>query len=198
MIEPKPLAIILIIFPFVIQLIKLIFNPAQVIQSPTDDDTMDIVDRMAGQAIALFALILVIIQFVIEGGDLSHYEMLSATVMVIAAIFVMLAFATRVIAGLRMAFFNFQLTAVRYAGLVLFLGMYFILRSRPFPEIITEIFGLFLIITWVTWVLHEIHFIIFTEIDEWSDIDMNRREWVIEVLANLWQKSKEKVEYWTP
>lgn len=194
MIEPKPLAIILITFPFIIQSIKLVVNPAQVTHSPTDNDTMDIVDRMAGQAIALFALILVIIQFVIESGDLSDYEILSAAVMVIAAIFVMLAFATRVIAGLRMVFFNFQLTAVRYAGLVLFLGMYFILRSRPFPEIITKIFGLFLTITWLTWVLHEIHFIISTERDEWSHIDMGRGEWVREVLANLYQKLKEKVE----
>lgn len=189
MIEPKTLAIILITAPFVIQFIKLVVNPSQLTQSPTDNDAMDIVDRMAGQAIALFALILVIIQFVIENSELSDYEILSATTMVIAAIFVMLAFATRVIAGLRMAFFNFQLTAVRYAGLVLFLGMYFILRSRAFPGGITEIFAFFLIVTWLIWIFHEIHFIIFTETDEWDDVDMNRTEWVGKALANLKEKS---------
>ncbi|GAB3328282.1 hypothetical protein [Haloplanus salinarum] len=191
MIEPGELATVLIIIPFVAQLIKLYTNPTLLTESPSDEDAMDIVDTMAGQAIALFALILVIIEFVIEGGELTQYEALSATAMVVASIFVMLAFATRVIAGLRMIFFNFQLTSVRYAGLVLFLGMYLILLSRPFTKQVTDIFALFLGITWLVWIVHEIHAILCTERKEWGAIDMNRREWVREILSNLRKKWKE-------
>jgi hypothetical protein len=195
MIEPGELATVLIIVPFAGQFIKIFTNPAQLTDSPTDEGAMDIVDTMAGQAIALFALILVIIEFVIEGGELTHYEALSATAMVVAAIFVMLAFATRVIAGLRMAFFNFQLTSVRYAGLVLFLGMYLILLSRPFPKSVTDIFALFLVVTWSIWVLHEMHAVLCTERKEWKAVDMNRREWVVESSTNFSKKLREKCRY---
>lgn len=152
---------------------------------------MSIVDTMAGQAIALFALILVIFQFVIENGELSDNEILSASAMVIAAIFVMLAFALRVVAGLRMVFFNLQVTAVRYAGLVLFLGMYFILLSRPLPSIVVDVFGFFLMLTWVTWLGHEIHYIVITERDEWKGIDKNRREWSRELLSHFRDKGSD-------
>lgn len=159
-------------------LLILLMNPASLTDSPTSEDSMKIVDQSAGRSIAIFALVLVVIQFTIDGTTLAYYETLSLATLTMAAGFLMITFVLELFADLKILLFRVQLTSLRYSGLLLFLGLFLLLKSKPIPDILPNTFGAFVALSWIIWITHEGHYIFKTQKDDWEVKDTTRRKWV--------------------
>lgn len=159
-----------------------IMNPATLADSPTSKDSMNVVDQSAGRSIAIFALVLVVIQFTMDGSTLNHYETLALATLTMAAGFLMITFVLELFADLKILLFRIQLTALRYSGLLLFLGLFLILKSKSLPDIIANTFGVFVAISWAVWILHESHYIFKTQKADWEAKGISRERWLKDFL----------------
>lgn len=138
---------------------------------------MGFVDQNSGRAIAIFAIVLVIIQFLLGDSEIGYYELLTLNTLVICSGFLMLTFSLELFGAIRSDFFNLQATSLRYSGLVLFLGLFFMLLSTPLPTSISYIFGIFVGFVWFLWLIHELIYIFSIQREEWSAVDKTRRVW---------------------
>lgn len=161
----------------------LLMNPASLTESPTSKDSMKVVDQSAGRSIAIFALVLVVIQFTLDGSHLTHFETLSLATMTMAAGFLMITFVLELFADLKIFLFRVQLTSLRYSGLLLFLGLFLLLKSKEVPDIMPNTFGVFVAISWIIWIIHEGHYIFKTQKDEWAGKNTTRLKWVEDYLS---------------
>lgn len=162
-------------------------NPTRLSNIPTTSDSMDYIDQNSGRAIAIFAIVLVVIQFVLEDPPIGVYEMMSLNVLVICSGFLMLTFALELFGAVRTELFNLQATSIRYSGLLLFLGLFFLLLSTPLPDIAIHIFGGFVALVWLLWFLHELIYIFSIQRDEWAAVGKTRKRWVCEAIRSRWE-----------
>lgn len=165
-------------------LLVLLMNPATLIESPTSKDSMEIVDQSAGRSIAIFALVLVVIQFALDGNSPTYFEALSLTTLTMAAGFLMVTFVLELFADLKIFLFRVQLTSLRYSGLLLFLGLFLLLKSKSIPDTLPNTFGMFVAVSWITWVAHEIHYIFRTQKSDWKARETNRIRWALDLLRS--------------
>lgn len=161
----------------------LLMNPASLTDSPTSKDSMKVVDQSAGRSIAIFALVLVVIQFALDGTNLTHYEILSLATLTMAAGFLMITFVLELFADLKILLFRVQLTSLRYSGLLLFFGLFLLLKSKPIPDILPNTFGAFVAVSWLIWIIHESHYIFSTQKDDWRAKETTRSEWFKDKLS---------------
>lgn len=185
MLDPLHLSEFIIVLFVLIPFIQLIINPASISQSPTANDSMNVVAQTAAQSVAIFAIVLVIIQFILDNGPIQGYELLSINVLVLSACFLMLTFIMELFGDIKVLFFHLQLTALRYSGLLLFLGLFFLLLSNDLPDIIPALFGIFVAIAWSAWLVHEIHYLFFKQEEEWGSEDKTKGEWLSEQIESI-------------
>lgn len=178
MIDPATLSIIIIGIFLIDHLLIIATNPATLTESPSTQSSAEIVEQSRGRSIAVFAIVLVVIQFTLSGDSLTYYDILTLTVLIIATGFLIITFTLELFADLKILFFRIQITSLRYAGLLLFLGLYFLLRSKDVPEVLPNAYGFFLGVSWISWITHELHYIFRTQKREWDNIDMSKKDWV--------------------
>lgn len=164
-------------------LLIFLMNPASITDSPTSKVSMRVVDQSAGRSIAIFALVLVVIQFTLDGTNLTHYETLTLATLMMAAGFLMITFVLELFADLKILLFRVQLTSLRYSGLLLFLSLFLLVKSKPVPDILPNTFGAFVTISWLIWIVHEGHYIFKTQKEEWEEIGVSRRKWFYRCLS---------------
>lgn len=172
-----------------IPVLQFIINPNSISEPPTSSKSMDIVDRTSAQSIALFALVLVIIQFILDGGEITQYQALTIGVLSLCAGFLMLTFILELFGGMWVIVFHLHITSLRYSGLLLFSGLYFLLLSYQLDSIIYIVLGGFVLLSWATWVIHELHYLMITQRREWNETNQHRKEWLV-------TKIKTNVESW--
>jgi hypothetical protein len=165
-------------------LLILVMNPANLTESPSSDDSMQVVDQSAGRSIAIFAVVLVVIQFALDGTTLAYYETLALTTLTMAAGFLMMSFVLELLADLNILLFRIQITALRYSGLLLFLGLFLLLKSKSLPSALPNTFGVFVGLSWLVWICHEAHYIFRTQRQEWKARDITREEWVQDLIGS--------------
>jgi len=85
-----------------------------------------------------------------------------------AAGFLIITFALELFADLKILFFRIQLTSLRYSGLLLFLGLFLLLKSKSISSTLPNTFGIFVGFSWLIWLIHEIHYIFKTQRTEWK------------------------------
>lgn len=172
-------SVVLIFLFFLDHLLVVLINPAILTSSPTSEDSIKIIDQSAGRSLAIFALVLVVIQFTLDGGTpLTYYETLTLAVLIMAAGFLMITFVLELVADWKIFLFRVQLNSLRYSGLLLFLGLFLLLKSKDVPNILPNIFGVFVVLSWIIWIIHEIHYIFKTQKKEWDAKNIPRCEWV--------------------
>lgn len=126
-----PFVVVTVLILFIIDILAIIVaKPTILTNSPSAENSMEIVDQSAGRALAIFALVLVVVQFSLDGDSLAYYETLSLTTLVLAAGFLIISFMLELVTDLRTIFFRIQLNALRYSGLLLFSGLFLILYSK--------------------------------------------------------------------
>jgi|GEM_PF-3029286 len=162
-----------------IPVLQLIINPSSITEDPKADDTMSVVDKTASQAVALFAIVLVIIQFILDNGDkISTEEMKVISLLSMCAGFLMLTFAFEMIGGLRLLVFHLQLTALRYSGLLLFTSLLFLLNMYPLNGLIYDMYLIFVVLVWSIWIIHEAHFLFINQRKIWKNKDATYSRWI--------------------
>lgn len=191
MIAPAELAVGLVGLFVTIQVLKLFVNPNNLVQPPNSDDSMDVVDRWMAQSVGLFAIVLVIIQFVLSETQIGEMETLAVTALIVSAMFLMAGFILELYAGWRMFAFNLQLSSIRYAGLMLFTGLWFLLLDQSIPSGVTEVFKYGLFTIWVVWGIHELHYILIIGRRNWRSHKITRRTWLkLRILSWTRQESE--------
>ena len=188
MIDPVLLTISGIVIFLAVPIFQFTINPASLSQYPTAEDSMSVVAQTAAQSIAIFAIVLVIIQFILDNGAIDGYRLLAINVLVLSTSFLMVTFIMELIADIKVLFFHLQLTALRYSGLLLFLGLYFLLLSTDTPDIIPAVFGAFVSITWLAWFIHEAHYLFVKQSQEWEGEDMTKVEYLCEYKTKVLEK----------
>lgn len=152
------------------QALKLYINPASLINSPSSENAMENVDKSSTRSIAIFSIVLVIIQFTLPNTanlELRFWGVLTVSVLTLSASFLMISFVLEIWGSRKNYLFNLQQSALRYAGLLLFVGLYFLLTSEGISGLNTAVFAFFLLGSWTLWILHEIDYIFNIERKEW-------------------------------
>lgn len=157
--------------------IQVLINPASISEAPSSDNSMSVIDRTASESIALFAIVLVVIQFILEGNEMGFYQELTIGVLTLCAGFLMLTFILELFSDVRVVLFHLQITALRYSGLLLFSGLLFLLQSYQLDPLIQRLFGGFVLISWIAWVFHELKYLFSIQLREWNSRDIGRGEW---------------------
>ncbi len=188
MISLSCFVVVLILLFFLDHLMVILMNPTILTDSPTNKDSMEVVDQSAGRSLAIFALVLVVIQFSLDGNNLTYYEMLSLATLIMAAGFLITTFILELIADLKTILFRIQLNSLRYSGLLLFLGLFLLLKAKDIPDIMPNLFGIFVAISWFVWFVHELHYIFKTQKKEWNSKDTTRNKWITDRLCPLQDK----------
>jgi len=168
--------VLLGIFIFV-PVVQILINPASISEAPSSKDSMSVVDRTASESIALFAIVLVIIQFVLEDTEMGYYQELTIGILSLCAGFLMLTFILELFSDVRVVLFHLQITALRYSGLLLFSGLLFLLQSYQLNPTIQYLFAGFVLISWIAWIFHELKYLFRIQRREWNNRDMERGEW---------------------
>lgn len=161
---------------------QVLINPASSTEPPSSEDSMSVVDRTASESIALFAIVLVIIQFILEGDEIGYYQEITIGVLALCAGFLMLTFILELFSDIRVVLFHLQITALRYSGLLLFSGLYFLLSSYNLDTVIQYLFGSFVLLSWLTWIFHELKYLFGIQLREWNSRDLDRNEWFCEAI----------------
>lgn len=156
---------------------QILINPASTTEAPSSEDSMSVVDRTASESVALFAIVLVVIQFILEDNQMGYYQELTIGVLTVCAGFLMLTFILELFSGIRVVLFHLQITALRYSGLLLFSGLFFLLQSYQLNPQIQLLFGVFVLLSWVTWIVHELNYLFRIQRREWDNRDIDRGEW---------------------
>lgn len=192
MLSAFQLGLILIILFLLDHIFIALVNPATLTESPSTDDSMDLINQFVGRAIAIFAIVLLIIQFILDNSSITYYEEFTLFILTMSGGFLMLTFILELFSDFRIILFRLQLNSLRYSGLLLFLGLFFLLKSNDISEFIEIIFLFFLAISWLIWLIHEIHYIYKTQRKEWNNKNKSRRKWLIEYIHKLkiWIKSQ--------
>ncbi|WP_204365930.1 hypothetical protein [Halorubrum saccharovorum] len=160
-------------------------NPATIVESPSNENSMEIVDHSAGRSIAIFSVVLVVIQSTLGGDTPTYYETIALTTLTIAAGFLIITFVLELFADLKILLFRIQLTSLRYSGLLLFLGLFLLLKSKSIPSILPNTFGAFVGIAWLIWIIHEAHYILKTQRKDWNIRNISRTDWLRSYIGNL-------------
>lgn len=166
-----------------VPLFQILINPASSTESPSSEDSMSVVDRTASESIALFAIVLVVIQFILEDTEIGDYQELTIGVLTLCAGFLMLTFILELFGVVKVILFHLQITALRYSGLLLFSGLYVLLLSYQLDPLIQRLFGVFVLISWITWIIHEINYLRIQQ-REWDSRDIDRSMWVRKAIKN--------------
>lgn len=140
---------------------------------------MDVVDRFASRSVGLFAVVLVIIQFILESGSIEGYKLLAINALVLSGGFLMFTFILELWADIKILLFHLQLTSLRYSGLLLFLGLYYLLLANDLPQVMNGIFLIFLLVSWLAWILHELHYLLRTQLKNWRSREISRKDWIV-------------------
>ncbi|MFC6952233.1 hypothetical protein [Halorubellus litoreus] len=166
--------------------IVLIFliNPATLTEPPTSNEIASAVDQFAGRALSILAVVLVVLQFTLDGSDITHFEELTLIALTVSAGLLMVTFILELVGAIRILFFRLQLSALRYAGLLLFLSIVLVLKAKSVPEIMPFSLSVFVGLSWIIWILHELHYIFKTQREEWDSIDMKRCDWAIRTIES--------------
>lgn len=174
--------ILLLIFTqslfFLSQILKLYMNPASIINSPDSDGAIEDVDKFSTRSIAIFSIVLVVINFTLSSSpdqELGYWGILTVNVLTLSASFLILSFVLEMWGAVKNYLFNLQITALRYAGLLLFMGLYFLLRTEDMNSSYSFIFSVFVIIAWIMWIIHELDYIFNLEKKEWENSSFDSR-----------------------
>lgn len=162
---------------FTSQALKLLVNPASLVNKPRSDDSMDLVDKNSTRSIALFSIVLVVIQFTLRNttvDNIKYWEDLAINSLLIAAVFLVFTFVLEMW-PIKNYIFNLQLTSLRFSGLLLFQGLYFLLRSESINSLFSDFFAIFIIMSWALWSLHELDYIYNIQMREWNNSDFQSR-----------------------
>ncbi|UBF21537.1 hypothetical protein HJTV-2_gp57 [Haloarcula virus HJTV-2] len=173
--------VLLGIFIFV-PTVQILINPVSISEAPSSKDSMSVVDRTASESIALFAIVLVIIQFVLEDTELSYYQELTVGILTLCAGFLMLTFILELFSDVRVVLFHLQITALRYSGLLLFSGLFFLLQSYQLNPTIQYLFAGFVLISWGAWIFHELKYLFRIQLREWNSRGLERGNWFRKVI----------------
>jgi len=168
--------ILLVIFVSVPAL-QILINPASISEPPPSEDSMDVVDRKSSESMALFAIVLVIIQFVLEGDQTGYYQEITIGVLTFCSGVLMLPFILELFGDVRIVLFHLQITALRYSGLLLFSGLFFLLQSYQLNPVIQIVFAFFVLISWGAWIYHELRYLFILQRREWDSNESDRYEW---------------------
>jgi len=166
----------LILF-LVVPILQICMNPASIVEVPSTDSSMEVIDRMTAHSVALFSIVLVIIQFILRDGAENDYRLLTVAMLVLCAGFLMTTFILELFGGVRIVLFHLQITALRYAGLLLFTGLYYLLGSYQLESALLLIFDLFLSLAWITWLVHEANYLLRIQRQEWRNREISRKTW---------------------
>lgn len=170
-------------------LLKLLANPASLITSPTSEKAMEVVDKSSTRSIAIFSIVLVVIQFSLPNSPdtpLSHWQSLAISILTLSAGFLTVSFILELWGSVINYFFNLQITALRYAGLLLFSGLYFLLEAKNISGTSPSILGIFVLLAWVLWIIHELDYILKAEREEWRNSKYkSRRECLIDIFKTV-------------
>ncbi|WP_152420726.1 hypothetical protein [Haloferax sulfurifontis] len=156
---------------------QILINPASTTEAPSAEDSMSVVDRTASESVALFAIVLVVIKFILEDNQIGYYQELTIGVLTVCAGFLMLTFILELFSDIRVVIFHLQITALRYSGLLLFSGLFFLLQSYQLNPQIQLLFGVFVLLSWVTWLVHELYYLFRIQSRDWNNRDINRGDW---------------------
>lgn len=184
-----PLIALSVLVLFIIDILAIaVMNPAVLVDSPSAENSMETIDQNAGRALAIFALVLVVIQLSLDGDTLTYYENLSLITLVLSAGFLIVAFVLELIADFKIILFRIQITSLRYSGILLFSGLTLILYSKNIPGIVPTLFGIFVSTTWIIWIIHELHYIFITQRKDWNMRKIRRRDYFCNIISSSCEK----------
>ncbi|MFC6616177.1 hypothetical protein ACFQAS_14820 [Halopenitus salinus] len=133
------------------------------------------VAQRGSRAIGIFAVVLVVVNFIIDPtSEIINVESLALVTTLISAGFLMLAFVLEVIGGLNVFLFKIQEDSLTYAGLLLFTGLYFVLRGVDAPPLLTILVLVFIILSWTVWIVYKIDYLLNIQQMEWDAVDDSR------------------------
>jgi len=161
---------------------QILINPASTTEAPSSEDSMSVVDRTASESVALFAIVLVVIQFILENNQMGYYQELTIGFLTVCAGFLMLTFILELFSDIRVVLFHLQITALRYSGLLLFSGLFFLLQSYKLNSQIQLLFGVFVLLSWSTWIIHELNYLLRIQRREWNNRNIDRGEWFLKAI----------------
>lgn len=173
------------------QTLKLYINPASLINSPSSENAMENVDKSSTRSIAIFSIVLVIIQFTLPNTadlELGFWGVLTVSVLTLSASFLMISFVLEIWGSRKNYLFNLQQSALRYAGLLLFVGLYFLLTAEGISGLNTAVFAFFLLGSWTLWILHEIDYIFNIERKEWIKNNYDSKYRCLKIAASGFKK----------
>lgn len=177
---------------FILDLLaKFLVNPSIVVEVPSAEDTTELVEKNANRSIAIFSIVLVVIRFSLPNSTqapVSASTEVAVGAFLLSASFLAISFAFELFAAHRIFLVNLQLTALRYAGLLLFSGTYFLLNSEPVTGPLAILVGASAAIGWVLWILHEIHYIFWIQRRKWDsrDTEEDSREAYVSAVLRDW------------
>lgn len=180
MVSIRSLYILLSVVFLFVPVAQVVVNPASITDPPTSENSISVVDRSASQSVALFAIVLVVIQFILEDGRAGYYQELTIGVLAVCAGFLMVVFIMELFGDIRIVLFHLQITALRYSGLLLFSGLFFLLKSYELNPQIQLLLGLFVGLSWLTWIIHEAHYLFKSQRDDWNDLEADRINYIRE------------------
>lgn len=176
-------------------LLQIWANPASLTETPTADDSIDVVDQSATNSIGIFAIVLVVIQFTMDEFPLKYYGLLALSALSLSSGFLILTFMLELFGSLRVFLHRLQITSLRYAGLLLFLGLYLLLISMPIPAEIYQLLGIFVVLAWIMWIVHELDYIFITQRREWRDNDQSKSEWMEDQISYIYNRIRDIYYY---
>lgn len=152
----------------------LMINPYSWFQEP-QPRAQEIVERRGYQAIGIFAVVLLVITFILSPPmNESRLSDLALTTTLVSAGFLMLAFIIDLYAGVNVFLFKLQEDSLSFAGLLLFSGLFFVIISVEVDQILAYVILLFVIIAWLVWLYYKIEYIFKIQRMEWDYIGKSR------------------------
>lgn len=173
---------------------QFVINPASIFEDPKLDDAMAVVDRFAAQSLALFAIVLVVIQFIISNPKMMNPANDVVGILVLSSGFLMITFVLEMFAGVRSLIFHTQITALRYSGLLLFTALYKMMESYTQSRLEIEILAIFVVMSWMIWGFHEAHYLSNRQYCKWKAREANRLDWLKKKLGEKWSEMDEWCE----
>lgn len=124
-------------------------NPTIIRNQPTADRIEEVVETRSSRAMGLFAIVLVVITFILnQSKDMSSPEelTLALTTTLLAAGFLILVFVSETHGIINKFWHRLQEDALYYSGLLLFTGLYFIVRSIEVSNVLKYTVSSFIVL----------------------------------------------------
>jgi hypothetical protein len=171
-----PLFMFLSIFLFIlIPILLIVVNPRTVKHAPENVDEK--VERRGREAIAIFTIVIAVFSINVSGNQDTP---LASASLALSASFLILAFILREAARLSEMLYRIQAEAAVYAGLLLFLSLYFIVKSQSEQDIISYILLISVALAIAQWFI-SLFIYLNSEREIWnSNSDVTRTEWFVE------------------